>query len=287
MRSKITVLLLSIFTLFLCIYLFVNFNNYKNNSNFKIGENVLLDENTLICKDTDHKFDCQKILTQNKLVKYDNFKNNVYITKNALICDDTDNINSCVCLTNECNYYKNLFEPIQRSIIIKNQMTFSPNNGLYYTGRSLPTSSNNSFSLTFFIKIDKLDVDFNRNIIFWDNFKLSLMPYKTECSSKLFLQLYSLYEDGIFSNSCVGNMTYYEWNHFVIQGSDDTIEYYFNGELMETIKLYKNYELGNVDKYFIVGENCPGISLSNLYWFNNKLSANQIKYLQLDFSLTN
>ena len=287
MKTNITIILLSILTLYLCIYLFINFNNYKNSTNLKIADNVLLSDSTIICRDIDNKVDCQPILTQNKLIKYDNYKNNVYYNKNALICEDVDKIDSCLCIHNNCNYYRNLFEPTQKTTLINDLMTFSPNSSIYYTGRSLPISDNNSFALAFFLKIDKIDCDFIRTIIEWDNFKLSIMPYKTPCSTKLYLQLYSLYEDGIFSNSCIADMTYYEWNHFVIQGNNNTIEYYFNGEPSDSVQVYKNYSLGDVDKYFIIGNNCPGISVYNMYWFNNMLTINQINYLRLEFSIKN
>ena len=287
MKSNITILLLSILTLYLCVYLFINFNNYKNSTNFKITDKVLLSDNTVVCRDIDNKVDCQSIITQNKLIKYDNYKNNVYHNKNALICQDVDNINSCICLQNGCNYYKNLFEPTQKTTLIDGLMTFSPNSSIYYTGRSLPTlnTGTNSFALSFFLKIDKIDCNFIRTIVEWDNFKLSIMPYKTPCSTKLYLQLYSLYEDGIFSNSCIADMTYYEWNHFIIQGNNNTIQYYFNGEPSDTVQLYKNYSLGDVDKYFIIGYNCPGISIYNMYWFNNILNIDQIKYLELELNV--
>jgi hypothetical protein len=285
MKSNITIIFLSILTLYLCVYLFINFNNYKNSSNFKITDKVLLSDNTNICRDIDNKVDCQQILTQNKLIKYDNYKNNVYYNKNALICNDVDKINSCICVQDNCNYYRNLFEPIQKTNLISGLFTFSPNSSVYYTGRSLPISNNNSFALSFFIKIDKIDADFVRTLIDWDNFKLSVMPYKTPCSSKLFLNLFSLYDDGVFSNSCISDMTYYEWNHFVIQGNNNIIEYYFNGEPSDTVQLYKNYLLGDIDKYFIIGNNCPGISVYNMYWFNDMLNTDQINYLMLEFNM--
>jgi hypothetical protein len=287
MKTNITIILLIILTLYLCVYLFINFNNYKNSTNFKIADNVLLSDSTLICRDTDNKVDCQPILTQNKLIKFDNYKNNVYYNKNALICEDIDKVDTCICIKDNCNYYRNLFEPTQKTTLINGLMTFSPNSSIYYTGRSLPVFDTNSFALTFFLKIDKIDCDFVRTIIEWDNFKLSIMPYKTPCSTKLYLQLYSLYEDGIFSNSCIADMTYYEWNHFVIQGNNNTIEYYFNGEPGDTVQLYKNYSLGDVDKYFIIGNNCPGISVYNMCWFNNILTIDQINYLRLEFGIKN
>jgi hypothetical protein len=285
MTFDISILVLTLLSLYLCVYLFINFNNFKNTVNFKIDDNVLLKDNTNVCSDIDNKINCQPLLTQNNLIKYDNYKNNLFQTNNALICKNVNNIETCTCLKSGCNYFKNLFDPIQYVKLINNLTTFSTSSGLYYTGRYLPTSSTNQFSLSFFINIHKIDVLNQRVLINWDNFKLSIMPYKTECSTKLYLQLYSLYEDGIFSNSCIPDIEYNDWNHFVITGKNDTIQYYFNGQPSDQVKLYKNYNLGNIDKYFIIGENCPGISVYNMYWFNDTLNPTQINYLYNDFDL--
>jgi hypothetical protein len=293
MNKDLLSLILSLFALFMVMYIFINFNYYKNTPNFKIDETTLLSNSTTVCRDIDNKFDCQPILTQNKMIKYNDYKNNVYLSQNALICKDVDDISTCTCLKKSCNYFKNIFEPTQHVVLINDNYTFSPTNNIYYTGRILPIPAfagkgpdnlkpSNTFSLSFFINIQKVDFTEPRVLINWDIFRLSIMPYKSKCSTKLYLQLFSLYNDGIFSDSCISDMTYYKWNHFVIQGSGNTIQYYFNGQPSNTFNLYKNFNLGNIDTYFIIGNNCLGISVSNMYWFNDLLTPDQINYLLLE-----
>lgn len=286
MERDLLSLVFSLFTLFMCIYFFIIFNNYKNTPLLKINEDLLLSNKTTICRDTDNRFDCQPILTENKLIKYDRFKTSVYLSKDALICNDVDRLDTCICLKKHCNHYRDIFEPTKSVTLINDSITFSPTNSLYYTGRTLPIPDQikptNTFSLAFYINISKIDEIFPRTLISWDNFKLSIMPYQDKCSSKLFLQLNSLYDDGIFSNSCIKDMTYFNWNHIVIQGSGNILEYYFNGQPSDKTSVYKDFNLGNIDKYFIIGQNCPGISISNMYWFNDLLTTDQINYLVLE-----
>ena len=251
--------------------------------------NVLLSNSSLICRDTENKIDCQPILSQNKLIKYDDYNTNVYINKNTLICDDVDNLDTCICLKHPCEYFNKLLtinvigEQIKYYNFISTPITFSPNDGLYFVGRLLPipinTNPSNSFSLSFFINISKIDVAEYRSLFsYGDMFNISIAPYNSNCSSKLYIQLKSLDAGGIFDGSCDKDMDYFKWCHIVIQGSGNVLNYYFNGYIGQQIVVKENYKLGRIDDYIIIGKNCPGISVSDMYWFNSMINQNFIDW---------
>ena len=74
-------------------------------------------------------------------------------------------------------------------------------------------------------------------------------------------------------------MDYFKWCHIVIQGSGNVLNYYFNGYIGQQIVVKENYKLGRIDDYIIIGKNCPGISVSDMYWFNSMINQKQIDYL--------
>ena len=289
MERDLVSLVFSLITLFICVYLFMNFNYFKNTPNLKIDEDILLSDNAKVCRDTQNRFDCQNIMTQNSTIKFNNFKTSLFLSDNTLLCKDVNKADTCVCLgnKNKCNHFRDIFisnnKPILYYPLIDNKITFNLNNYLNYTGRVIPTL-NNEFSIAFWINIHKIDVSIPRILFEWtDYMRLSIMPYKSPCSSKLYLQLFNLTDTaGAFSDSCVRDMEYYNWCHFVIQGKDNYIEYYFNGQPSNNSTLNSNFGKGDVDKDINIGIECNGISISKMYYFNGMLNTDQINYLLLE-----
>jgi hypothetical protein len=295
MERDLLSIIISFLALFICIYFYIHFNNYKDTNNLKIiGNNLLLSNNAQVCKDTNDKVGCQPILTQGQLIKYDENKTNVYINRNTLLCDDVNDIDSCTCLVKPCTYFTKLLtrknEQIKYINFIDKPVTFSPGEGLYFSGRLLPkpliSNSSNTFALAFFINIHKVDANDPRILLSYGNtFKLSVPQVRTDCSSDLHLQL----SGETFAESCLNvykkeDDRYYKWIHIIIQGKNNILEYYVNGNIIHHVTLKNNYNIGTIDDYIIIGSNCPGISVSNMYWFNSMLDGDQIKYLVRDKS---
>lgn len=283
MERDLFSLIVSFVALFICIYFYIHFNNYKKNTMLNLSNS------SQICRDADNKIDCYPILTQNKLIKYDAYNTNAHINKNTLICNDVNNIDTCICLKHPCNYFDKMLstetEQIKYFNFFNGPVTFSPNDGMYFTGRLLPvpinSHENNTFSLVFFINIFKIDVaEYRQLFTYGSTMSVSISPNAMlNCSSKLFVQMKSLGNDGIFDGSCFTDIDYFKWCHIVIQGSGNILNYYFNGNLTQQITVKENYKLGNIDDYIIIGKNCPGISISNMYWFNSMINQQQINYL--------
>jgi len=270
----------------------MNFNYFKNTPNLKINEDILLSDSAQICRDTEHRFDCQPIMTQNNTLKLNKFKTNLYLSNNTVICKDVNKPETCTCLgsKNKCNHFKDIFiandQPILFYNLIDKKMTFNSSNSLNYTGHVVPHNalSTNDFSLAFWINIHKIDVIEPRILFEWNNYmRLSIMPYKSPCSSRLYLQLFNLKEvAGIFADSCIRDIDYYKWCHFIIQGSGNNVQYFFNGQPSNNVTLNSNFGKGDVDKDIIIGAGCNGISISKMYWFNGLLNTDQINYLMLE-----
>jgi len=268
----------------------MNFNYYKNTPNLKINEDILLSDSAKICRDTDNRFDCQSIMTQNNTLKLNKQKTNLYLSNNTVICKDVNKIETCTCLgdKNKCNHFKDIFIANERPVLfyplINNKITFNMTNSLNYTGRVVPQLATNDFSLAFWINIHKIDVAEPRILLEWtDYMRLSIMPYKSPCSTKLYLQLFNLREQaGVYADSCVRDMEYYKWCHFIIQGKGNYVEYYFNGQPSNNSTLVNNFGKGDVDKDLIIGMACTGISVSKMYYFNGMLNTDQINYLMLE-----
>jgi len=290
MERDLVALVFSLITLFICVYLFINFNYFKNTPNLKINEEILLSDNAKICRDTDNKFDCQPIMTQNNTMKLNKFKTNLYLSNNTVICKDVNKPETCLCLgnKNKCNHFRDIFISNDRPVLfyelINNKITFNLTNSLNYTGRVIPIIPTNDFSLSFWINIHKIDVTSPRILFEWkDYMRLSIMPYKSPCSSKLYLQLFNLLNiGGTYADSCINDMDYYKWCHFVIQGKGNYVEYYFNGQPSNNSTLTNDYGKGDVDKDIIIGMGCIGITISNMYYFNGMLNSDQINYLMLE-----
>lgn len=268
-------LLLSFITLFICLYIYFFFNKYTHSPLFQLSNELLLNNNTKICNDTLNKTKCHTILTNNNMISFNNQLSSLFIDKNLLLCNDISNINSCICLHPKCNYFKQLLssnsEPIQSIQFISSKITFSKSDGMFFGSSILPLPLS-VFTLSFSINISKMNETFDRILFKYNNFTISIKSYTSltaPCNSKLSLS--------IMKKECIETPKYNEFIHYIFIFNKNTIQYYINGISTGIVPITSTLEKS--DDYINIGNNCPGITIANMYFFNNIINNNIVSYL--------
>ena len=300
-------LFISMISLILSIFYFLSFYSFKNSDMIKFdNQNLYLNKyNTFLCDNLNDLSTCKQVFYSNKMISLgsNNDGDNLYLNNNTLICDDVNNSETCACLSNNCNFLKNLYH----FTFIDKPISFSSSKyGMMYGARALPYESSSTFTFSTWININLVDLDKWRSIFVWRKFDktvnpaILISPKKwSTCNSKIDIRFSSLYENkdnnkelegtfNIFNGNhghCINDTSnyYFKWFHLAIVGKDNLIIYYINGSVVDEVNLNFNLQLGSQEDEIYIGGSpeysSEGIVLSKTRWFSKPLTKLEIKNL--------
>lgn len=296
-------LFMSLIALILSVFYFLSFYSFKDSRILNYdNENIYFDKKrTYLCDDIRDKNSCKYIFYENKMINLgrNNEGNNLLINKNAMICNDVNNINSCSCLSNKCDFQKQL----NHFTFIDKPIAFNDNNyGLLFGGRVIPIENRNTFTFSTWININIIDIDNWRTILSWRKSKNEVNPAIlispkewSSCSSKIDIRFSNLNNDenlnGTFNivndnhGHCIRDTIYYyfKWFHLSIVGNKNKLQYWINGNLVQEEDLVTNFKIGDEeDKIYIGGSpdySAEGIILAKTRWYSKPLNYKEINLL--------
>ena len=201
MQRDSLALFMSLIALILSVFYFLSFYSFRDSRTINYDhENIYLDKSrSYLCDNIKDKNTCNSLFSQNKMLSLGNNNdgNNLLLHKNTLICDDTNNISTCSCLSNKCDFQKNL----NHITFIDKPTSFTDTKyGMQYGGRIIPIESKSTFTFSTWININIIDVDKWRSIFTWRKSDTEFNPAIlispkdwSNCGSKIDIRFSSLY----------------------------------------------------------------------------------------------
>ena len=299
-------LFMSLIALVLSVFYFLSFYSFKDSRMMQYdSDNIYLDKKrTFLCDDIKDRNSCRYLFYGNKMLSLGNNNegNNLFINKNTMICDDVNNINTCACLSNKCDFQKQL----NHITFIDKPTAFTDSNyGMLFGARVIPVENKNTFTFATWININIIDLAKWRSILTWRKSRYQVNPAIlispkewSTCGSKIDIRFSSLYDrndskdlNGTFNivdgshGHCVRDTVYhhFKWFHLVIVGNNKKLQYWINGNLVQEEDLLVNLQIGDEeDRIYIGGSpeySAEGIILAKTRWYSKPLNFKEIKLL--------
>lgn len=99
------------------------------------------------------------------------------------------------------------------------------------------------------------------------------------CHSKIDIRLKNMGS----KKMCVQATPLAGWYHFALIGENNTLKYYINGKLVQTVELLDDINIGNMDQWITVGGDMTmsarGIAIAKMRWFENTITDDIIRLL--------
>lgn len=300
-------LFISMLSFIFSVFYFLSFYAFRNSNIFKYDNQYvyLSRDNTFLCDDVKDKNTCKQPFYSNNMLNLgeNNSGNNLFLNKNAQICDDVNKPETCHCLSNKCDFLRYL----SHFTFIDKPTAFSTSKyGMMYGARALPFEYSNKFSFASWININFVDSDKWRSIFMWRKSKTEINPAIlvsprnwSSCNSQIDIRFSSLYDKSDFNPELNGTFNYvngnhghcissttnhhYKWFHLTIVGNEKLLTYYINGDIVDEVKLERDFELGSLDDSIYIGGSpeysSEGIILAKTRWFSKPLSKAEINNL--------
>ena len=300
-------LFISMLSFIFSVFYFLSFYAFRNSNIFKYDNQYvyLRRDNTFLCDDVKDKNTCKQPFYSNNMLNLgeNNSGNNLFLNKNAQICDDVNKPETCHCLSNKCDFLRYL----SHFTFIDKPTAFSTSKyGMMYGARALPFEYSNKFSFASWININFVDSDKWRSIFMWRKSKTEINPAIlvsprnwSSCNSQIDIRFSSLYDKNDFNPELNGTFNYvngnhghcissttnhhYKWFHLTIVGNEKLLTYYINGDIVDEVKLERDFELGSLDDSIYIGGSpeysSEGIILAKTRWFSKPLSKAEINNL--------